>query len=249
MRDDGYIVVETVGAFVPFIFLVVSILSLVNIVTLQTRVHYALTQAANTLSMYCYALEISGAAGSMMKIGTASDTVKAGADATKLDIAGVVDGIKATSLSDAGIHGRSAFERALGAGESIADDPVSAVQLMAKYGIGEGAGALTEQLVRPLVGRYLANGSLTGDEYLKSFSVKGGLRSLDFYKFDLFDTGSVGHTNSALIDSNGDVMLVAQYEIEYKFGALPLPFKPSLKVTQTARTKAWMGGEGEGYSG
>ncbi|MCL2202230.1 MAG: hypothetical protein FWB75_09715, partial [Oscillospiraceae bacterium] len=55
--DRGHIAVETVCAFIPFVLLVVSILSLVNIVVLQARVHYALTQTAKTLSVYCYTLE------------------------------------------------------------------------------------------------------------------------------------------------------------------------------------------------
>lgn len=249
MKDDGYIVVETVGAFVPFTLLIVSILSLVNIVTLQTRVHYALTQAANTLSMYCYALEAVGAADTLMNIDGKYSSVKKGADGFKSDINGVIDGIGALSFSDAGVHGRSAFDRVLGAGESIADDPVQVIQLLAGYGLGVGAGLLVEQLVRPLVGRYLSNGSLTGDEYLVSVNVKDGLRSLDFYEFDLLDLGKIAHSGSVLLDKNGDVMLVVQYAVEYKLGSLPLPFRPELKITQTARTKAWLGGSGKRYSG
>ena len=47
--ENGYIVVETIGCFVLFVFLMTSILSLINIVTLQARVHYALTFDWQTL--------------------------------------------------------------------------------------------------------------------------------------------------------------------------------------------------------
>ena len=46
-RDEGgYIVVETITSFLLFVLLNISILSLINIVTVQSRIHYAVTQAA-----------------------------------------------------------------------------------------------------------------------------------------------------------------------------------------------------------
>ena len=56
MRQDqrGYIVVETIGSFLLFTLLIVSILTMINIVTVQARVHAALTQACETVSMYSY---------------------------------------------------------------------------------------------------------------------------------------------------------------------------------------------------
>lgn len=60
-RDEkGYIVVETIGCFILFLFLNASILSLINIVTIQARVHYAMTQAAEAVSMYTYTLDTLG---------------------------------------------------------------------------------------------------------------------------------------------------------------------------------------------
>jgi hypothetical protein len=53
--------------------------------------------------------------------------------------------------------------------------------------------------------------------------------------------------NCVLIDKNGNVKLTVDYEIEYTFGILRFPFRPTLKVTQTAVTKAWTGGSGEWY--
>ena len=59
--DNGYIVVETIFSFTLFVFLIISILSIINIVTVQARVHYAITQAAETISMYSYTLDAMGA--------------------------------------------------------------------------------------------------------------------------------------------------------------------------------------------
>ena len=245
--EKGYIVVETVGAFIPFVVLIVAVLSLINVITLQARVHYALTQTANTLSMYCYTLEVLDVADALKDLDDRSSRVRAGADGLKTDINGVIEGISSLSFAKAGEHGSSALDRVLDFGGSIADDPMSVIQSFAQYGLNEGASLIFEQLARPLVGRYLSDGDMSGNEYLESVDVIGGLSGLEFYEFTLFDLGSIGHNNSALIDKNGDVRLVVQYDIEYRFGSLRLPFRPSMHVTQTAVTKAWLNGSGKGY--
>ena len=219
--ENGYIVVETVGTFIPFLLLVISILSLVNIVTLQARVHNALTQAALTLSMYSYVLHATGAADGMMSMDSK-------ASATGDSINSVLNGIE--SLSRGNGLGSSGGNRALSGAEAAIADPKALISNFANYGINELRSAATEQLVRPLVGRYLANGDLSGEEYLSS------VRVVDF-----------DFSDCIIIDRNGNVKLTVDYEIEYRFGALRLPFGPTLKVTQTAVTKAWLGGSGEGY--
>ena len=195
----GYITVETLGTFIPFVFLVVSILSLVNIVTVQTRVHYALTQATNTISIYAHTLKLRS---------------KIGAGELKDNIEDVLAGIGSLDFVDV-----------IGGDDEIIGYVTDMID-----------GADFETLVRELIGRYLSNGSLSGGEYLKTANVIGGLDGLDLY-------------NSDFLTDDGELSIVVEYEIEYKFGALPLPFEPKLKVTQQAKTKAWQGGAGEGYEG
>jgi len=219
--NNGYIVVETVGTFIPFIFLVISILSLVNIVTLQSRVHNALTQTANTLSMYSYVLKATGASDSLM-------IADSKASSTGESINSVMNGI--ASLSKGGGFDVNAGKRALSAAEELVGDPRTMIQNFANFGIGELRSMASGQLVQPLVGRHLANGGMTGDEYLKSVRV---------VNFNISDC--------VIIDRNGNIKITADYEIEYTFGALRLPFGPTLKITQTVVTKAWLGGSGEGY--
>ena len=247
--EDGHIVVETIGAFVPFVLLVISILSLVNIVAVQARVHYALTQAANTLSMYSYTLEVLGVANDMTTLNNKAYKVASEVGAIKEDINSVLAGLDSLSNIGGAIDaGGNAANRALGWGEKAAGDPKAALQLLMNYGIDELRGLVFESLARPLVGRYLANGSITGDAYLARAGVINkrtgarGLYALEFYQFS-----NMGLGNSVLIDKDGNVKLVAQYEILYTFGGLPLPFKPTLRITQTAVTKAWLNGSGKGY--
>jgi len=50
----GSIVVETVLAFIPFTLIMLGIVMLINVVSMQSRVHYALTQTAMELSIMSY---------------------------------------------------------------------------------------------------------------------------------------------------------------------------------------------------
>ena len=249
--EGGYIVVETIGTFIPFVMLVISILSLVNIISTQARVHYALTQAANTLSMYCYSLEVIGIAGDMTALDYQTHIAANGVNAMKNDIVSVIDGIG--SMSNIGETIDSAgnvVDRALDWGEQAANDPKSALQIVMNCGLGEVRGLIFEYLARPLIGRYLSNGGLTGNEYLTRAGVmnkrtgKTGLQALEFYQLR-----NLGLGNSVLIDRNADVKLVVDYEILYTFAGLRLPFSPSLRITQTVVTKAWLSGSGKGYAG
>jgi hypothetical protein len=247
--ERGYIVVETVGAFVPFLLLVISILSLVNIIAVQARVHYALTQAAGTLSVYSYTLEVMGIANDLTALDAKADRVKKEADAFWGDINAALTGIDSLSgVSDAAGHGKDAIERVFGWGEEIAGDPKAALQLLMNYCINDLRNKVFDEMARPLVGRFLSSEGMSGNEYLlrarvvNSNTGKRGLDALEFYRHKNKELGS-----SVLLDKDGNIKLVVEYEIEYTFGGLKLPFSPTLQITQTAITKASLNGSGEGY--
>ena len=95
-RDErGYIVVETIGSFLLFVLAVTSILSLINIVAVQARVHYAITQAAQTVSMYCYVLDVTGAADHLVASAGQAQTVQVESDAFKENLNGLLDALAA----------------------------------------------------------------------------------------------------------------------------------------------------------
>ena len=97
-RDErGYIVVETIGSFLLFVLAVTSILSLINIVAVQARVHYAITQAAQTVSMYCYVLDVAGAADHLVASAGQAQTVQVESDAFKENLNGLLDGLESLS--------------------------------------------------------------------------------------------------------------------------------------------------------
>ena len=120
--------------------------------------------------------------------------------------------------------------RALSSVEEAAGNPKATIQNFLNYGAAGIRNHAVERLIQPFIGRYIANGDMSGDEYLRS------VRVVNF-----------GFNDCVIVDRNGNVKLTVDYEIEYTFGALRLPFGPTLRVTQTAITKAWLGGSGEGY--
>lgn len=224
MRKDenGYMVVETIGSFIPFVLLLISILTLVNIVALQARVHQAMTQTALTVSMYAYTLEITGVAGGIMGSAEAGSQVAG----VRNNIDEVIANLTSfSSVSDPA----STLANQVG---TMAEDPQAALQGILNWA---GNQVFAATVARPLVGRYLRNGELSGDAYLRSVNVIDGLDGLDF-------------SGSVFLDANGDIILVVQYYVDYRFGALPLPF-PALSITQTVKTHAWLGGSGDGFGG
>ena len=130
---------------------------------------------------------------------------------------------------------------------SVREDPEAAVQLFLNYNLQEGLDALFAAAIRPLIGRYLANGDMTGDEYLKTFH-EGGLGGLQFNDFDALDLNTTVSDDSRFLTGEENVKIVVEYNIDYTFGALPLPFT-KLHICQEVMTRAWLNGVGPGYEG
>ena len=243
MRKDetGYIVVETLTSFMLFVFFVTSILSLINIVVVQARVHYALTQTATSLSMYDYCLHVTGLDDRINDSAKRSEEMRASVDEFEKNIQNVMNGLSQLAGGDtesvdyAGVwqSGSEAVDTVYGWVDTIVHHPAEAIGMVLTYASDDISAAAFEAVVRPVVGRYLTNGPLSGDEYLKQMNVIDGLSGLEI-------TGSI-------LDSNGDVAITVNYDIAYKFGTLPLPFGPKLSIEQTVVTKAWLGGDGQGF--
>lgn len=258
-RDEkGYIVVETIGSFLLFTLLMVSILTLINLAAVQARIHNALTQTAETISMYSYVLELTGAAPHLKNLAGKADQVDTEANAFKSSLNKVLDGvssIRAGNVTRANADmvyqgGAEVYDRASGWVNDTIADPKSTLQYLLDYALQSGVDVAFEAVARQFMAHYLRNGSMSADDFLTAFDVEDGMDGLDFYSFAMFSLSESGKNNSRLLTADGDVKLVVQYELEYVFGALPLPSEmKTLHITQQAKTRAWLGGYGEGYSG
>lgn len=234
--EEGYIVVETALSFTLFILLVVSILSLINIVTIQARIHYALTQTANELSMYSYVLDALGLSGDIKGLDKTGHEVQEKIDGVIEDLKTIERGVTTVPGSTGAffdnLDALTDAVRSLSntAGE-IADDPKGTFVKVVRYGLnGAKNYGMQELVIRPMIGKYLKNGTQDGEEYLNSCGING-LDGLELGK-------------CVFIDSKGDITIVASYDIDYSFGLLPLSFT-KIHVEQTAKTSAWLGGKSE----
>ncbi len=248
-RDEGgYIVVETVMCFMLFVLLMASILSLISIVTVQARINYALTQTAETISMYGYVLEAAGAAEHVGNIDKNAAEAQGEIDKFNENFERILNAIQRLDINEIGSRGQALANQ----GENLASDPERVVHMLLSYGTDMVMGLGLQEVARAMMERYLANGNMGGSAYLRSpgvFSSKpdpvmDGVSDLVFFVADLSGDG-----DSTLLSSEGDVKLVVEYKMDYAFGALPLPFKDGLSFHQEAATRMWLGGSGDGYKG
>jgi len=225
VRDErGTILIEFIGSFLLFFLLMMSILSLINIVTAQARVHYALTETANTLSMYGYAYSIAD-----RWLGDTKDTLK--------DINDTMDFI-------------SKFRSGFAPWKNSA--PASSLQAVTGFlGDSDVTKTAMRHIIDELILYNLSAGGQSGEDYLRSVRItKLNLTSLsgaDDYSSAGGHHIPVGNSASRFPDAQGNIKLTVTYVIDYSFMGLPIPFNPQLKITQSVMTKIWY--QNEGYDG
>jgi hypothetical protein len=212
--ENGHIVVETVGTFIPLVLLIISILSLVNLVAVQARIHYAMTQTAMSMSVYGYLLEVTEIKDGVINFNNSTKVPKSSNEIFN-DLNSALSGISNIVGND---------------NNKKAGEMVNSIRDIKDILEGGAGGIISGALIKPVFMQYLENGEMNGEEFLRRFNIN----DLHFF-------------SSSLLDDDENVKITAHYKVDYTFGALPLPFGPSLRVTQTAITKAWMNGSGEGY--
>ena len=204
--EKGTILVEFVAYFWLFYLLIISILSLVNIVTAQARVHYALTETASTVSMYNY-------------------IISAGIRAPR-NGATVVNEINET------LNTLNKFKPGFAAWEGSAPGKALAAGSQFYYGSTQTA-ALKGEIERMFYFN-LAAGSQSGEDYLRSVRITN-VKLTDLGPVDQKATGKT----SVYRDHNQNIKLSVEYEIDYSFMGLPIPFVPKLHVAQSVMTRTW----------
>ena len=183
------------------------------------------------------------------RLAAQAERVEQESDEFKQNLSQLLDGFESLDAVEIGSSGEALADQTGGWASDAAADPESSIQALLNYALRESGNAVFGDLVRPLVGHYLSNGSMSGEEYLQAAHIIGGLEGLEFGGVGLLDPDEMEGDDSTLLTSDRDVKIVVQYDIDYSFGALMLPFgEPKLHVTQEVRTKAWLGGKGEGYT-
>lgn len=247
MRKDekGYIVVETLIAFTLYLLAILSILSLVNISVVQSRVHYAVTEACESVAMYSYVFQATGQAKHITGMSGKAETAEANAQTVVENLNQIINSAQSLDLS--GVKG--GVQGAIQASSRIRVKDVLAmmVQSIKDSIFAECMNTLSHHYLD----NYDSNGSVkqTGEEYLKANNVKDTITFNGNYGIGFNDYNislSLGEGGSQFLDKKGDITVAISYEIDYRFGGLKLPFT-TLKIRQVVKTKAWLNGDGDGY--
>ena len=243
--EKGYIVVETLIAFTLYLLAILSILSLVNISVVQSRVHYAVTEACESVAMYSYVFQATGQAKHITGMSGKAETAEANAQTVVENLNQIINSVQSLDLS--GVKG--GVQGAIQASSRIRVKDVLAMMVQSIKD------SIFAECMNTLSNHYLdnydSNGSVkqTGEEYLKANNVKDTLTFNGNYEIGFNDYNislSLGDGGSHFLDKKGDITVAISYEIDYRFGGLKLPFT-TLKIRQVVKTKAWLNGDWDGY--
>lgn len=250
--DKGAIVVEATIALTAFVFLLYTLLSLVNICYIQAKMSIALNSAAKDISQYSYLYFKFG-------IGKAEANLDDGSEEYLNLGKNTVDGIGTFvgAMGDAGDAFDSGdFDSAFNnlqngadAAQSVYDewaDKVSEDPKQFMIGLGRFAASEGVDLVKNKLGAAIAKSFMkknlkayqgdNPDAFLKKAGVVDGLAGLDFNGTAIF--AGTGNDHDL-------IQLVVTYEVEV-IKLLNIDFK--FRFVQVARTKAWGAGISENKS-
>ena len=237
-NEKGAVVIEATISLTLFMFLIVTLLSVVNMCTAQVKIGTALNQAAKELSEFTYIYGISGI-NDLQKLNYDN------ADDTRQDANEILNSIcgSMNAIEKLGNGSGTAWE----AVDSVSGTAMDAEALMKKIATSEDPSAWLKDIARIAAneGYEFLKGRLTGviakslmvknltlsdysecDGYLKRVGVVGGLSGLKCGNSTVFLNGS------------DDIILNCQYDLEVvEFFGETISFHISLY----AYTKVWGG--------
>lgn len=238
-NEKGMMTVEAVLSLVPFIMVVLGIISFINIFMVHNKVQYAMYQAANELTAYTYFYEA---------LGIRSGDQALGKDINR-ETAEIDNAIEKTSefleqLETLGPNTIETGREAVNAGVALVSDPQDLLRNLVYFGIEQGEHALKSWIIdtisSALIPIYLESSfspsnPMTADEYLLKAGVSGGVKGIDFSNSKLFQD-----------DKYKMIDIVAEYDLEISFFDLFMK-KPVIHVVQRCAVPAWLDGDGIHY--
>lgn len=254
------ITVEAVLCLIPFMLMIMGIISLVNVFIVHNKIQYALYGAGSELSSYTYLYEVLGLHSADLKLNEDIDSNTEPVDTAitqitdfmealskleeDVDAVGTADGdVLAETIKGIYEDGNTVYNSTkdiLETGRRFAKEPKSLIRGIVYLGIEKADDAAKNLLLRimvsGLVEKYLAgeNGGLSADEYLKGYDVKGGMEGLDFSGSTLFE------------DAGKMINIVVEYDVELYFFGLFMKDN-SVHVVQRVEIPAWLNGDGTEY--
>ena len=259
-HEKGMITVEAILSLVPFILVILGIISFINIFMVHNKVQYAMYQAGNELTAYTYFYQALGLRDADLGLKADIDRETAELDDTIAKTTDFLDQLdtltgsaKKVGSGDLGELENTmnqaqgtvqAGQAALSSGWELISDPQDLLRNLVYYGIeaGETAlkGWLMEVISRSMLPAYLdssfsPSNPMNADQYLKSFGIVNGVKGLDF------------SNSTAFTDEDYRMLdLVVEYDMEIFY--FKLFFKnPAVHVVQRCSIPAWLDGDGVHY--
>jgi len=197
---------------------------MINVTALKARVHYALTQTAIELSLYGHVAHVTGLSPHMQ-------TMAAGAQATDEMFANLN-----TMISTLDIQGGVGFV------EDVIDDPVTFLMNFVYSGLTI---ASHEAIIRPIFNKYMRLFDQNAATFLENNRATDGSGLVAGFLGNV-----IAFDGSHLITPEGDILIIATYNIDFTFGFLPLVPERfgTIEVTQSVKTRVWLGGYGDGFN-
>lgn len=238
--EYGMMTVEAVLSLVPFIMVILGIISFTDIYRVHNKIQYAMHQVGSELSAYTYFYEALGLRSADLGLKDDIDSQTEPVDTAIENISDFIGDLNSLSTS--------AIQSGQAAGSSLSgfvDDPKSLLRGIVFLGI-EGAENTGKQLLiswmsqgmmeKYLDESYLPSNARDADTFLKKCGVRDGLAGLDYSNSQLFQDSEY-----RMID------LVVEYDVEVYILKLFLK-DPTIHVTQRATIPAWLDGDGVEYT-
>ncbi|MDD4492775.1 MAG: hypothetical protein PHV32_00245 [Eubacteriales bacterium] len=256
--ESGSVTIEATISLSAFMFAIVTILTIVNVCTVQARVSNALNITAKEISQYSYLYSLTGLNDSMAKLSEAGieDTQEINSVMSDIntvfneieglgntgnmsidnieDISNAWNGVlnSADSIKNAG----SSLENTI---SDIAKDPKNLMFGIAKLAASKTMDLATSRLVAAPLSKVMCKKHLVSakggstDSYLKQLGVVPSangsyIDGLDFSNSSIFPSGS----NEITVSVSYDVKVIALLPINFEF-----------HFVQTAITHGWLAGE------
>lgn len=209
----GSITVESAIILPVFLFVILSLISIIKIVYVHEMMQYALAETAGDMASSAYILRVSG-------LQDLNSTINNGLD-------------DKAKILDEHLNGYNDFCEILSDGEEALSNPLEEIKSIAVYFLKGAYGDVKTEMLIPIVRlymeKYLTSGSNTDiDKKLKSLCVENGIKGLDFSDSHFF------------CNENDDIDIIVRYTISIP---VPIKIMPKLKFVQRASARAWLGGD------
>lgn len=248
--EKGMLTVEAVLSLVPFIMVILGIISFINIFMIHNKIQFAMQQMGNELSCYTYFYQALGVRSADKELNREIDKQTVSVDTAISDIGSFLTAIESMQDAESVRNTVDTGNQALDSVTELVKDPRQTLRgiiyLVMEMGEEAGKSALMDLISTGMIEgyldtRFLGGQSMSADEYLRYFGVKDGIDGLDFGKSSLFSkNASNGNLEFKMID------IVLEYDIEVYILKLFLK-DPTIHVVQRCVVPAWLDGDGQVY--